>query len=72
MADLGVDGLIPVPHRIGIEQAAHLDEEELKRFGDSPQAQALRERLKDFKGTPATRAAGVRPGGVAAVSEGRV
>jgi superfamily II DNA or RNA helicase len=54
MADLGVDGLMPVPHRIGIEQAAHLDDDELKRFGDSPQAQALRERLKDFKGTPAT------------------
>ncbi|HWF18983.1 MAG TPA: DEAD/DEAH box helicase [Verrucomicrobiae bacterium] len=54
MADLGVDGLIPVPHRIGIEQAAHLGEEELKRFGDTPQAHALRERLKDFKGTPAT------------------
>jgi hypothetical protein len=54
MADIGVDGLIPVPHRIGIEQAAHLGEEELKRFGDSPQAQALRERLKDFKGTPVT------------------
>ncbi len=54
MADLGVDGLIPVPHRIGIEQAAHLDEDGLKRFGDSPHAQALRERLKDFKGTPST------------------
>ena len=54
MADLGVEGLAPMPQRIGIEQAAHLDEEELQRFGDSPQAQALRERLKDFKGTPAT------------------
>ncbi|HZV34851.1 MAG TPA: DEAD/DEAH box helicase, partial [Verrucomicrobiae bacterium] len=54
MADLGVDGLIPVPNRIGIEQAAHLGEEELKKFGDTPQAQALRERLKEFKGTPAT------------------
>jgi SNF2 family DNA or RNA helicase len=54
MADLGVEGLIPVAHRIGIEQAAHLDEEELKRFGDTAQARALRERLKDFKGTPAT------------------
>jgi len=54
MADLGVDGLIPVAHRIGIEQAAHLDEDELKRFGDTPQALALRERLKDFKGTPVT------------------
>jgi superfamily II DNA or RNA helicase len=54
MADLGVEGLVAVPQRIGIEHAAHLDEEELGRFGDSPQAQALRERLRDFKGIPAT------------------
>ncbi len=54
MADLGVDGLIPVPHRIGIEQAAHLDEAGLERFGNTPQAQALKERLKEFKGTPPT------------------
>jgi hypothetical protein len=54
MADLGVDGLIPVPHRIGIEQAAHLDEEGLQRFADTPQAHGLRDRLKEFKGTPPT------------------
>ncbi len=54
MADLGVEGLIPVPHRIGIEQAAHLDDEALKGFGDSPQARMLKERLKDFKGVPST------------------
>jgi len=53
MADLGVDGLAPVAQRIGLEQAAHLDEEGLKRFGDSAQAKALRERLKDFEGLPA-------------------
>jgi hypothetical protein len=53
MADLGVDGLVPVAQRIGLEHAAHLDEEGLKRFGDSPQARALREHLKDFKGIPA-------------------
>jgi hypothetical protein len=52
MADLGVDGLVPVPQRIGLEQAAHLDEEGFKRFVDSPHAKALRERLKDFKGIP--------------------
>jgi hypothetical protein len=52
MADLGVDGLVPVAQRIGLEQAAHLDEEGLRRFADSPQATALRERLKDFKGIP--------------------
>jgi len=54
MADLGVDSLVPVPQRIGLEQAAHLDEEGLKRFGGSPQALALRERLRDFKGIPVT------------------
>jgi SNF2 family DNA or RNA helicase len=53
MADLGVDGLVPTAQRIGMEQAAHLDEEGLQRFGDSPQAKALRERLKNFEGLPA-------------------
>jgi thymidine kinase len=54
MADLGVDGLVPVPQRIGLEQAAHLDEEGLKRFSDSAQAKAFRANLKDFKGIPST------------------
>jgi hypothetical protein len=54
MADLGIDGLVPGAQRIGLEQAAHLDEEGLKRFGDSAQAKALRERLKNFEGLPAT------------------
>ena len=53
MADLGVEGLAPVAQRIGWEQAAHLDEDGLKRFGDSAQAKALRERLKNFEGLPA-------------------
>jgi hypothetical protein len=52
MADMGVDGLVPVAQRIGLEQAAHLDEAELGRFADSPQARALRERIEDFKGIP--------------------
>ena len=66
MADIGVDGLIPVAQRIGLEQAAHLDEDGLKRFADSPQAAALRENLKNFKGVPSTEIpstlqAGLRP-----------
>lgn len=66
MADLGVDGLVPVAQRIGLEQAAHLDEEGLKRFADSPHAKALRENLKNFKGVPSTEIpatvqAGLRP-----------
>ena len=52
MADIGVDGLVPVPQRVGLEQIAHLDAEGMQRFGDSPQAKALRERLKDFEGIP--------------------
>jgi hypothetical protein len=62
MADLGVEGLVPVAQRIGLENAAHLDEEGLKRFGDSAQALALRERLKDFKGIAGT----ALPGGLRA------
>jgi len=54
MAEMGVDGLIPVAQKIGLEQVAHLDEEGLQRFGDSPQARTLRERLKEFKGIPRT------------------
>jgi superfamily II DNA or RNA helicase len=53
MADMGVDGLIAVPQKVGLEHVAHLDEEGLKRFTDSPEALALRERVKDFKGVPA-------------------
>ena len=52
-ADLGVEGLVPVPQRLGLEQAAHLDEAGLRRFGDSPLAQALRKSLAEFKGIPA-------------------
>ncbi|HET7625387.1 MAG TPA: DEAD/DEAH box helicase, partial [Verrucomicrobiae bacterium] len=54
MADLGVDGLAPVAQKIGLEHAAHLDDEGLKRFADSPQARALRENLKNFKGVPSS------------------
>lgn len=53
-ADLGVDGLVPVAQRLGLEQAAHLDEEGLGRFGDSPMAQALRKSLAEFSGIPTT------------------
>ncbi|HLP75287.1 MAG TPA: DEAD/DEAH box helicase, partial [Candidatus Paceibacterota bacterium] len=55
MADLGVDGLVPVAQKIGLEQAAHLDEEGLKRFADSPAAKNLRENLKNFKGVPTSK-----------------
>ncbi|MGD1084015.1 MAG: DEAD/DEAH box helicase [Verrucomicrobiota bacterium] len=54
MADLGVEGLIPVPQRLSLAQAAHLEEEGLKKFGDSRQAMALRQHLAEFRGIPST------------------
>ncbi|HEX3719384.1 MAG TPA: DEAD/DEAH box helicase [Verrucomicrobiae bacterium] len=53
-ANLGVDGLVPVAQRLGLEHAAHLDETELQRFGDTPEGQALRKHLKEFSGIPPT------------------
>ena len=52
MADMGVEGLIAVPQKVGLEHIAHLGEDEFTRFVDSPEAQALRERVRDFKGVP--------------------
>jgi hypothetical protein len=54
MADLGVEGLIAAPQKLGLEQAAHLDEAGLRRLGDSPEAQAWRKRLTEFSGVPET------------------
>jgi len=54
MADLGVDGLVPVPQKLGLQQAAHLDDTSLRRLGDSPEAQAWRKRLAEFTGIPPT------------------
>jgi len=51
-ADLGVDGLIPVPQKIPLEQAAHLDDASLNKLGDSTHAQLLRQNLANFKGVP--------------------
>jgi SNF2 family DNA or RNA helicase len=53
MADMGVDGLIAVPQKVGLENVAHLDDDDFSRFADSPEAKALRSRIADFKGVPA-------------------
>jgi len=52
MADMGVDGLIAVPQKVGLEHVAHLDEDGFARFVDSPEAKALRGHIRDFKGVP--------------------
>jgi superfamily II DNA or RNA helicase len=52
MADMGVDGLIAVPQKVGMEHVAHLDEDGFARFAESPEAKALRGHIRDFKGVP--------------------
>jgi superfamily II DNA or RNA helicase len=52
MADMGVDGLIAVPQKVGMEHVAHLDEDGFARFTESPEAKALRGHIRDFKGVP--------------------
>ncbi len=52
MADLGVDELSAIPQKIGLEQAAHLDESGMKRFVDSSEAKVLRQKLANFDGIP--------------------
>lgn len=52
MVDLGVEGLIAAPQKVGMEHVAHLSDEEFTRFADSPEAKALRERVRNFKGVP--------------------
>jgi SNF2 family DNA or RNA helicase len=54
MADLGLDGLSPVPQRVALLQAGQMPEEALQRWGDQPQWQALRQRLDEFTGLEAT------------------
>jgi superfamily II DNA or RNA helicase len=55
MAEIGVEGLIPVAQKVGLEHIAHMDDEALQRFADSPQSRALKERLEGFQGIPETR-----------------
>ena len=54
MADLGVDGLTPIEQKIGLEQAAHLDEEGLAKFVPTEELEELRGRLDEFEGIDAT------------------
>ncbi|MCI0745009.1 MAG: DEAD/DEAH box helicase [Verrucomicrobia subdivision 3 bacterium] len=52
MADLGLEGLNVMPQRVGLEQAAALNETAFKRFADSPEVKRLREKLANFEGIP--------------------
>jgi superfamily II DNA or RNA helicase len=52
MADLGLENLSASAQKVGIEQGAALGENSLKRFSDSAEVKALRERLANFEGVP--------------------
>ncbi|HTA95717.1 MAG TPA: SNF2-related protein, partial [Verrucomicrobiae bacterium] len=52
MADMGVEGLIAVPQKVGLENVAHLDDDEFSRFAETPEAKELRKRVSEFKGVP--------------------
>ncbi|HNU98442.1 MAG: DEAD/DEAH box helicase [Verrucomicrobia bacterium] len=52
MADIGIDGLSALPQKVDLVQVTHMDEEGLQRFGDQPEAKALRGKLANFKGIP--------------------
>jgi len=54
MADLGVDGLSAVEQKVGLEQAAHLDEDGLAKFVPSEELEQLRGRLDEFEGVEHT------------------
>ncbi len=52
MADMGVEGIMAIPQKVGMEHVAHLGEEGFARFADTTEAKELRKRVADFKGVP--------------------
>ena len=66
IADLGLEGLSPLPQRVSMDQASRLDEPSINRLLDPAHAKALRSRLANFEGIapveiPATVRADLRP-----------
>ncbi len=54
MADLGLDGLSPVPQRVALLHAVQVESSLLKQFADQPHAESLRQRVAEFAGIPQT------------------
>ena len=52
MADMGVEGIVAIPQKVGMEHVAHLGEDGFSRFADTPEAKDLRKRVAEFKGVP--------------------
>ncbi|MHC1768237.1 MAG: DEAD/DEAH box helicase [Verrucomicrobiia bacterium] len=54
MADLGLDGLSPVPQRVALLHAAQVESGLLQQYTDQPHTESLRQRVADFAGIPKT------------------
>jgi hypothetical protein len=52
MADMGVEGIIAIPQKVGMEHVAHLGEEGFARFANTAEAKELRKRVTEFRGIP--------------------
>lgn len=50
MADVGVDGLMPVPQKISFAQAGQLDIQKVDTVGDAAKIRELREKIANFRG----------------------
>jgi superfamily II DNA or RNA helicase len=53
LADLGVDGLVPIAQQVNLLHASQMSEATFQLFGDQPEVKALRRRVAEFKGIPA-------------------
>ncbi|HSY43158.1 MAG TPA: hypothetical protein VK811_04560, partial [Candidatus Acidoferrum sp.] len=52
MADMGVEGIVAIPQKVGMEHVAHLGEDGFSRFADTSEAKELRKRVAEFRGIP--------------------
>jgi hypothetical protein len=71
MADMGVDGLIAVPQKVGLEHVAHLDETDCALCGFAG-GDGLARAGARFQGRAVGGFAEAAPGRIAAVSKGRL
>jgi len=55
MADLGLEGLSPIPQQVNMLHATQMSEATFQLFGDRPEVKALKRQVADFKGVPETK-----------------
>ena len=72
MADMGVDGLIAVPQKVGMEHVAHLDEERVDAVRRFAGGEGVARARSEFKGVPSVELPEGLAGRAASVSKGRL